>query len=287
MMKKKTVHLFGRDRNTAGFTKATELFLCLLFGIIPAVAPALTVSEDFGYRLNTGDTLVGANGGAGWDGAWKGNEQVLFRRDLNLAYSSPVQRSRREESQDSGSLYSQTSNHRAIYRNLAAPVSGEIWFSYLFRTGGSGSGGLMFNATEAHTLGGGKPSVWNVLLDSSDAEDRKLKVTINGTTTLVKSGLAGGANDYFVLGRIVTGKEGVFQLWMNPKLGKEQNLAAFTAAPDFSDEKAVNPDSLVTLGIIAYKGRGGSSVFRFDSLRLSDGDGNAAAAFADVAGFFQ
>jgi len=258
----------------------------LLLSAIPALAQALLVSEDFSYPLlKAGDPLVGADGGRGWKGAWQGNAGILFNRDTNLAYSFPVPGSRRGESQDSGSLYSQTPNYRAVYRNLAAPVSGEIWFSCLFRTGGTGSGGLVFNATAANASGGSLPTAWSILLDSSDANDRRLNVTVNGVTSLVQSGIPMGKN-IFILGRMVTGRDGAFDLWVNPELGGITGLDEFTAAPDFSDRKAANPDAVFSLGIAAFRGAGGSSIFRLDALRLSDGEGNADAAFAETGGFF-
>ena len=262
--------------------------LCLIFVYVtmPGSGLGLTVSEDFIYRLESGAPMVGAGGGSGWSGVWQGNESVLFCRDINLPYASPVQRERREESQDSGSLYSQTSNHRGVYRELASPVSGEIWFSYLFRVGGAGSGGVMFNPSAANATGGSRPSAWNVLLDGNDADHRQLKVAINGVESVVRSGLPGGNNNYFVLGRVVTGKEGLFQLWINPDLTGVKNPAEIPVAPDFSAEKVVMPDEISSLGISAYRGVGGSSVFRFDALRMSDGGGRADVAFAEAGGFF-
>jgi len=248
--------------------------------MVPVLAQGLTVLDDFSYpALSAGASLDGSYGGFGWAGPWRGGSGIFFQPDVNLIYESY----RLDETKKTGSLYSQTSNYRAICRDLETPVSGEIWFSYLFRTGGSGSGGLMFNATDAHTPAGSSPSAWKIFLDSSDANNRKLTVTVNGITTLVKSGIVSGA-EYFVLGRLRTGTQGSLDLWLNSDFSGVTDLAQFTAVPDFSATGATNPESIFSVGVIAYRsGIGGSSIFRLDALRLSDGDGTADAAFADTA----
>jgi len=257
-------------------SKLTTLALCVT---APLSASAVLVIEDFHYPdLANATTLVGASGGQGWNGSWQGAAGVLFNSTLNMVYAGyPL-----VQTEGSGSLYSSTVNYRGIYRNLESSASGEIWFSYVFRQGGSvGAGGLLFNATEANTVAGSNnPTAWNVQL----APGGTLNVTLNGAVTAVATGLV-NAVDYLVLGRMVTGADGEFDLWLSPDLTGISSLAGFTAAPNFSATGVLNPDSIGSLGVTAYySGGSGSRVFRFDALRLSDGAGDTAKAFQDVTG---
>jgi len=274
-MKKHQYRLFAGAGFLTGIfrLKTAGASICLFFGLVSLSAHALFVTEDFYYPAKEHATaLAGESGGSGWNGAWQGNSFILFSSTMSLAYSNYQV----EQTANSGSLYSTTANYRSIYRNLASPASGEVWFSYIFRQGGStGAGGLLFNDTA-----GGSPTAWNVML----APGGDLNATVNGVTSTVLSGLA-NAVDYLVLGRMVTGVDGVFELWVSPSLTGVSKRADFTDVPDFSVTGAVNPNSISSLGIAAYYSGGtGTRVFRFDALRLSDGGGNPDMAFAEVSG---
>ena len=253
--------------------KLTALALCATGSL-----NAVVVIEDFNYDLANATTLVGANGGQGWSGSWQGAAGVLYNNTLNLAYANyPLL-----QAEGSGSLYSTTVNYRGIYRDLAAAASGEVWFSYVFRQGGSvGAGGLLFNATQANTVAASNnPTDWNIQLVPGGS----LNVTLNGSVTTVATGLLNSV-DYLVLGRMVTGADGRFDLWLSPDLTGVTNLASFAATPTHSVTGVVNPDSINSLGVTAYySGGSGTRVFRFDALRLSDGSGIASTAFEDVTG---
>lgn len=234
---------------------------------------AATITEDFYYPSLTDGTALAsnANGGSGWSGAWAGDANILYNSGTNLVSSNYAL----AQTPGSGSLAGSTSNYRAIYRNLSTAATGEVWFSYVFRKGGTGSGGLVFNATTSTTA-----TNWNVLLDTAGG----LNVTLNGVTTNVASVSTG--TDYLVVGRMITGSSGSFSLWLNPDLNSVSSMSEFLAlqTPLYSNSSVVNPDSISSLGAAAYRGTSSSSVFRFDALNLSDGNGNAAAAFAAVTG---
>lgn len=256
--------------------KFVTLSLCATFTLSAAVVP---VTEDFHYPdLANQSSLIGANGGQGWSGSWQGASGLLFNSTLNMSYDNyPL-----TQTAGSGSLYSSTVNYRGIYRDLATSASGEVWFSYVFRQGGSvGAGGLLFNATAANTVAGSNnPTDWNIQLVPGGT----LNVTLNGATDSVATGLENGV-DYLVLGRMVTGVDGEFDLWLSPDLTDTSSLAGFTATPTFSATGLVNPNSIDSLGVTAYYvGGSGSRVFRFDALRLSDGAGDATVAFQHVTG---
>jgi hypothetical protein len=253
----------------------SALALCMTVSLNAAVH----VVEDFHYtELANAATLVGAAGGQGWSGSWQGAAGVLYNSTLNLQYSNYAL----EPTTGSGSLYSTTVNYRGVYRDLATAAAGEVWFSYVFRQGGSvGAGGLLFNAVAENTVAGSNnPTAWNVQL----APGGTLNVTINGVVTPVATGLLNSV-DYLVLGRMVTGTDGALDLWLSPDLSAVSNLSGFIAPPTFSATAVVNPNSITSLGVTAYYvGGSGTRVFRFDALRLSDGGGDSMVAFHDVTG---
>lgn len=257
-----------RPRKSALLSLGIISFFC-------ASVNAVTVTENFEYPLGNATALAGnANGGTGWDGAWQGNANILYNSTTNLTSENyPLE-------QDAGSLYSSTANYRAIYRDLASDMSGELWFSYIFRIGGTtGAGGLLFNATSDNATG--SPTNWNILR----APTGELNVTINGVTTNLNQPTSNGT-DYLILGRMVTGSEGAFELWLNPDLTSVTSLSEFRSSSQpatFTNLLAINPDSISSLGVAAYyAGGSGSRVFRFDALQLSDGNGDPNAAFIAV-----
>ncbi len=233
---------------------------------------ASVVVEDFLYPSNASATALAgnANGGSGWAGGWAGNANVLYNSTTNLQYSGYAV----TQAEGSGSLYSQTANFRSIYRSLDVAAAGEVWFSFGFRYGGTGAGGLIFNDTGASSATSG----WSVLVNTTGG----LNVTLGGVSTNIAT--LSTAVDYLVLGRMITGDEGAFDLWLSPNLGGITSLDGFLTdvAPTFSVSSIDNPLAVSSLGVAAYRGTGGSSVFRFDALRLSDGNGNAGAAFHEV-----
>ena len=257
--------------------KFNLLYLLICLGSLPIhSARALLVSEDFNYpQLDTGDAILGANGGNGWGGAWQGVNNILFNKTIDLSYPDyPL-----EQVMGSGSIYSQTSNHRAVFRDLEVGLSGDRWFSFQFRKGGTGAGGLQFNATSGTSSGGSNPSDWNVMVDTSGS----LSVAINGFATELESEVSNGL-DYWILGRMVTGSAGLFEIWVNPDLTSivSRNDFVSSIAPNFATADVINPESIESLGVSAYRGTGTSSVFRFDALRMSDGDGDSDLAFNQV-----
>jgi hypothetical protein len=253
------------------FCKLTALLLCA-----PLSLSANLVTEDFNYpSIATGASLAAnAAGGAGWSGGWEGNASVFYHSTTNLSYANyPM-----VAPAGSGSLYSNTSNYRAVWRSLAEPLGGELWYSYLFRKGGTGQGGLLFNANSVHTTGA--PPDWSILVDATSV----LNVNVKGGITAVLDIV--NAVDYLVVGRIVTGANGVFQIWVNPDLTMVAGFEGFLATlePDYTYAGTALLEPLQSLGIAAYRGTGTSSVMRIDALRFSDGAGNAKMAFEDVTG---
>lgn len=245
---------------------------------------ALDISEDFTYpSLSEGDAIVTAgSGGSGWKAGWEGNNQILYG---TTAENNPVStKYGLVQEPGSGSLYSNTANYRAISREFEHEISGEIWFSYLFRKGGTGAGGLIFNATGAHAkqdAGSSSPPEFQVAVDI----EGQLGVILNGTGT--PAGAVANGTDYLVLGRMVTGANGSLQVWLNPDLNGVTTAAEFLSSsqpPVFSIEDTDMPNVLFSVGLSAFRGSGKSSVFRLDALRVSDGEKNANEAFKAAIG---
>src|SRR5690606_33040125 len=137
---------------------------------------------------------------------------------------------------------------------------------------------LLLNATSDHASGSAND--WNILVDTVG----NLNVTVNGVSQSL--GAVTNAVDYLVLGRIVTGSDGKFDLWLSPDLNAVASLDDFlsSVAPLFSYSGGGALADITSLGLSAYRGTGSSSVMRLDSLRLSDGNSNAATAFGDATG---
>lgn len=257
----------------------TQLFSSIwlvLIALISANIPqtwALTASEDFLYpSLATESPIIGnSNSGEGWNGEWQGDDGILYNAETDLIYKNyPL-----IQPLNSGCVFSQKSNYRAIYRELAVPVSGEVWFSYVFRKGGTGSGGLMLNANGENATN--FETNWSVMVNPQG----QLIVNTNGIKTNITE--VKNAEDYLILGRVLT--DGGFDLWINPDINivvDRKGLLGSSHEPNYSDPSAINPASITSLGISAYRGQGASSVMRIDALRISDGDGNADLAFRNV-----
>jgi len=263
--------------------RATQRIVLMLgiFALMACPLPATVVTEYFEYgSLTNNSVLAGnANGGTGWNGAWQGNTSIHYNSTNNLGSLLPSNAVYPLAlTQGAGSMFSDTPNYRAIHRDLASALTGDIWFSYMFRVGGTvGAGGLLFNATTSTD-----ETEWSILRRPTG----QLEVKINGATTDLGITTINGV-DYFILGRMVTGSSGRFDLWVNPNLTGVDSVASLFAlqTPAYMNTSAVNPGAISSIGAAAYyNGGSGTRLFRFDALALSDGSGDPNSALGDVTG---
>jgi len=253
-----------------------HFLLPLLLTALPV--SAATLIEDFSY---SGVLSGKGTAGGGWAGAWgaAGNAtgRITTNSASNLTYSG------------GGYAISQTGNgytfgdfgvdFRGINRSISATLTGTVWFSILINSNAATNHvgvTLNNNGSGADYLVG-----TNYAVDLTGSTLRLL----HGTNTVVSDSLAGNfalGTTHLLLGRIDLGA-GVdtISLWMNPS--DLTNISNIT--PNIVSSAVDIGSSLTKFGVFSYSSSSSTGSFgQLDALRISDGNGDATAAFQAVTG---
>jgi hypothetical protein len=251
--------------------------LCAAAVLLSSVATtrAATAVADFN-DIATG-AINGKAGGIGWTGNWTGSAggTVIVGNLTSSLYDLPQSgTAQRYRSINATGL-------RQNYRTPAGAFIGTIWFSFLMMAEATGDrAGLSLNAPT--------PTPFS---DPGTAYTFLSGQTLNfqfgpGTAGTLASAVPIGSTA-LVVGRIelnggVGGSDPV-SLWLNPDLIANPDINAYT--PFYSNGGVDWLTSITTVGAIAARadgaGVGGGNV---DSIRFSDGGGNADQAYMDVTG---
>lgn len=256
------------------------------------VATGATLIEDFSYSDSLASDAGTATGG--WGGTWGAGTGTSSARtrvidDANLTYTgggyaiTQTGTGRFYGNFGGSSVYGPL---RSANRVIADPMSGVVWFSFLVQTtdlratnsSNVSFNGIQFNKDlESSTRFGASPF-------RIELANEAFHVTYGGETNALSGSYAFNTT-HLVLGRWEMGMgNDELSLWINPA-----NLLAL-GSPQFTASGADAGDALSNVGAIGY----GSDVNltegnrtgygSVDALRISDGDGDEAAAFAAVTG---
>jgi len=204
------------------------------------------VVQDFN-DLNPG-LMSGQGGGVGLLGNWAGTGTIdVIAGDLDSPlYSRP-------QSGTSQSVQGDYSQGRQNNRNLASPMSGSIWFSFLVNnptvpasgTGGS-RGGISFNNTgyspgAPRVLSAGRHLVVNPVGNTLAWRDNQF--TANQTGLVVGQMIVGPGNDSI-------------NVWVDPDL--MANTDIWNHPTTYSSTAYNFADSISGLGVMTYASGGGT-----------------------------
>ena len=254
----------SQDRTKPVLSLAAVAMVALAF--TGASASADLVATD----LNVGGIDTGFSGG------WQGSNNVFIvdANDLTYANYNITQTGTTQK------VYSGNTPHpdRMDSRNLAAAMSGEMWFSALVNVPtGTNFAGLAFDSDPWDSSGSAKYShqlsELRVVLTTS-----QLVVDMDGgsppTATGTETGTFAADTTHLILGNMNVGAgEDMLSVWVDPDLNAALPAANFTSTTvDFMD-------SVVRIGVPASGWTGTDGVF-IDAIRLS----NTETAFFDVTG---
>jgi len=241
----------------------------MLMLALAGIASAALVATD----LNTGGTDTGF--GAGWVGS--SNIRITTAPDLTSALYGITQAG------TVAKVYSAntSSTDRMDSRNLAAAMSGEIWFSCLVNVPAAGNwAGLAFDSDL--TTGGTERyshqlSELRVLLTPT-----QLVVDMDGgipTATGTETGTFAAGSTHLILGKmnIVTGND-TLEIWVDPNVYAAGGPGGLPTA-NFTSTTVDFMDSVARIGVPISDSAANDSV-HVDAIWLSD----TATAFVDVTG---
>jgi hypothetical protein len=248
----------------------TILPLAALAGLSMAgTASAVLVSAD----LNAGGADTGFSGG------WVGSNNVFISAATDLTYANYSI----GQTGTPGNVYAANTAHpdRMDSRNLAASMSGDIWFSALVNvTSGSNFAGLSF-AKDLYTGGVNRYShalsELRVVLTPSS-----LIVDMNGgsppTATGTETGSFAADTTHLILGQMTVGiGNDTLNVWIDPDVITAGGPGGLGAA-NFTSTTVDFMDEINKIGVpISWNG---SSSPHVDALRYSD----TLTAFTDVTG---
>jgi hypothetical protein len=243
-----------------------------------AVAPdagAALVVADFN-DLPTGG-INGKAGGAGWSTSWTGSAGgAVTAGDL----TSPLY----AQTQSAGTpQHFRNVNATGLRQNYRTPaaLTGTIWFSYLAMAENAGDrAGLSFNPPTASPFDNPGTAYAYLVGDT-------LNYSFGTGTAGTLAAAAPVGSTALIVGRVQlnagAGNADPVTLWVNPDLVANPDITAYT--PVYSNAGVDWLSAINTVGVVAARldgaGTGGGDV---DNLRLSDGGGDAAQAYADVTG---
>ena len=229
-----------------------------------AAASAAMVATD----LNAGGTDTG------FDGGWVGSNNVFIvdANDLTYANYAITQTGTTQK------VYACNTSHadRMDSRNLAAAMSGEMWFSVLVNVPtGANFAGLAFDSDL--TTGGAERyshalSELRVLLTPS-----QLIVDLDGGALPSGTGSYAADTTHLILGNMNVGAgNDTLSVWVDPDLTAVSGPGGLPTA-DFTETTVDFTDSIVRIGVPLSWGGTSPNV---DAIRLSD----TQTAFEDVTG---
>lgn len=221
------------------------------------------------------------SGGAdsGFSGGWVGSSGVSITTNADLTYANYT-----ITQSGTAGLYDNfhDSPDRMDSRDLATPMSGEIWFSFLVNVpAGGGFAGLSFHSDLEAASTDYSHNLADLRVVMSPTE---LWVDWNGAA--VNAGWTADANigtftagsTHLVLGKmnVVAGTD-TLEVWIDPNLNSVSSVADLPSS-DYSQSSIDFTDSIVRIGV---PGDDNASVtVAVDAIRLSD----TATAFDDVTG---
>jgi|tagenome__1003787_1003787.scaffolds.fasta_scaffold20867145_2 hypothetical protein len=271
------------------FFVATGLWLIVVLTTFATTSNAAIIRDDFNDINGASASLKGQGGGSGWSGNWgDANATNAFivqtygaevTAPPSTHFGIPQLQSGDPGFTGTNSVYSNTATQRGITRQLAAPMTGEIWFSYLIQeSAGSGIGGMYFPSAHSF-LPNNKP---RAQVTGSGA----LQVSIDGTN-VVSTGSAINLNaNNLIVGRILVGPGGAgstLEAWANPDVAL--GPAGLASAPHVITvgQMADGEFAPAGFGAINYAGALGwnqANTTYMDQISLSDGP----QGFQDVTG---
>lgn len=232
-----------------------------------------TIIEDFNYA--SGSNPSTQNGGSGWAGAWASGASptsTLKIAGTDLSYSSGGYAITQT---GTGSLNGTYFAFRGMNRPTPS-LTGTLWFSLLVNNATSiEHSGMEFNNPRTSGLD------YNASPFMVDLHGGALEVYYGSTSspTTVATGLTLGTT-HLLLGSIDIGAgNDTFSLWADPADLSNLGTALFTG--NTQDMGA----ALTLAGVFGWADSTVSGTYgRVDALRLSDGSGDSAAAYAAVTG---
>jgi len=245
----------------------------LTLGVAGTSNAALVVTD-----LNTGGTDTGFAPGGSPNG-WQGSGNVFITAASDLTYANYFI----SQSGTPGNVYACNTAHndRMDSRNLAASMSGDIWFTALVNVpAGAGFAGLSFDsdlyvsgaARYSHQL-----SELRVVLTSS-----ALIVDMDGgappTATGTETGTFAAGTTHLILGHLNVGAgNDTIEVWIDPDLRAVSGPGDLPGA-NFTSTTVDFMDSIARIGVPLSWNASASP--HIDAIRLSD----TASAFEDVTG---
>ncbi|MCA9247495.1 MAG: PEP-CTERM sorting domain-containing protein [Planctomycetales bacterium] len=259
------VGLVVRRRRSAGLNavKSIVIAIAALLGFA-ASAQAAFIADDFSYTAGLLRDV--GTGGTGFGGDWGdpgANTSTISVSAGDLSYTGGGYNITQTGTGVVGG--NNGTGFRGSNRDLAAGLSGSVWFSALVRNNAStANSGIQFNNPSSPN--NYDPDDWHIDLDGDT-----LDVRYNGTTTNdVVTGLTVG-DTHLILGRWSVGAgNDTLEVWVDPA------PIGMLPAADYTNSSADLGVSITSVGLFTY-GTGGAN---FDALRLSNG----ASALFDVSG---
>lgn len=247
-------------------TKNTRLFPTLMLAGFASMGTSVAalVATD----LNDGGTDTGFSVSSNWIGS--NNVFIIASSDLTYANYGITQTGTIQR------VYTSNAGpDRQKIRDLATPMSGEIWFSVLVNVPtGSNYAGLTFNNT-GNTFDPITTAA-RILMGPT-----QLQVGFNGGAATTGTGTFTAGATHLLLGQMNIGLgNDTLNVWVDPDVNAAGGPSGLPAA-NFSSTTVDFTDSITILGVAGSKGTDptASDVF-IDAIRLSD----TTTAFADVTG---
>jgi hypothetical protein len=245
---------------------------------------AASVSDDFSTTTDN-VSLIGQAGGNGWAAPWGATipagttGRIKLDRDINLTYSlggyNIVQ-------SGTGRGYGDFNDFRGANRWIDTNLTGTVWFSILLQNNTlADHAGLQFNAHADGTDFTGPD--YNRGLFDVQLSGTNVVVNYGGIDSTVGALSLALNTTHLLLGRITLQENGAndrFELWADPA-----NLLNL-GTPLYNNNTANLGTEIYLAGVFGYGSTGtvSSPQGSFDALRMSDGGGNASAAFSQVTG---
>lgn len=234
---------------------------------VPLQVRGAVAQESFTTQ-NTGILRFQNVGGVGLTGQWNANSSVpdVVAGDLAAPAATHF-----NLAQPAGTTAQRVAFDNALQRqngaDLAAPMTGTVWGTFLVNTGGTGSAGIGINSVVTFASFSGRPHLLatgsNLFFDGADAEH-----------TATATGVVPAGADALILTRLVfDGAEGfTIDAWVDP------DLTAALPAPQLSSLSSTN--NALAMNRIGVGGTLGTSAGSIDFLTFS----NDADAYLDVTG---
>jgi hypothetical protein len=253
------------------------LFLAALLLACLSPLQAVTLVEDFSYASGNITGLGTATGGWGgvWGAAGNATGRININSTSNLTYSGGGYNiSQTGTGYASGNYGNQ---FRGINRPVATPMTGTIWFSMLIYNIDAGDHtGMLLNQNAGNDYDAGTNFAFGLLGTS-------LQINYAGTILTDTNATFALNTTHLIVGRITVGAgNDTLSLWADPT--SLSNLTNTT--PNLTVTNRDIGSNLNEVGFFTYSTTSTDTVVhgRADALRVSDGNGDANAAFFAVTG---